>query len=54
MFGGFMNNFVKGMAMGVMAGAAMGAAAEMWMLKGSGRKYKVVKKGRKALNELMD
>lgn len=48
-----MKNFAKGMAMGMIAGSVVGAAAEMWMLSGN-KKQKLVKKGKRVLNDLMD
>ena len=49
-----MNNFVKGMAMGMVAGVAVGTVAEMWMMDGSIKKNKLVKKGKRVLNDLME
>ncbi len=49
-----MNRFARGMAMGMMAGVAVGAAAEMWMLASNEKKSKMVRKGKRVLNDMMD
>ncbi|MBR5137642.1 MAG: hypothetical protein IKV30_06450 [Clostridia bacterium] len=49
-----MNNFVKGMAMGMVAGVAVGTVAEMWMVDGSIKKSRLVKKGKRVISDLMD
>lgn len=49
-----MNRFAKGMAMGMMAGVAVGAAAEIWMLASNEKKSKMIRKGKRVLNDMMD
>lgn len=46
--------FLKGMIMGTMAGVAVGTATEMWKMSSEGKKNKMVNKGKRFVNDLME